>query len=153
MELINTYLIENGKQLQDPWIVCIGYWWKGQHFDAINILSSMIGETREYLAKQVFNKSKRFDLIRSENFQPKEEDEDSKTNAKSNKAETTKEADEWFEYPIISGRNVFIMDFVNQLLDHHIIKRELQKQQFEEESSEEEGGSIFDDFFGGSSAK
>ena len=113
----------------------------------------MIGETREYLAKQVFNKSKRFDLLRSEKYQSEADADEPKSKTKANKADSTQETNGWFEYPIISGRNVFIMDFVNQLLDHHIIKRELQKQQYEEESSEEEGGSIFDDFFGGSSEK
>lgn len=60
---------------------------------------------------------------------------------------------EGFEYPIISGRNIFVLDYINALMDHHIIKREIKKAQFQEDSEEEEGGSIFDDFFGGSSSK
>lgn len=49
--LIDKYLIETGKIVEDPWLVSIGHWWKGQHFDAINELSLMIGETKQRLAK------------------------------------------------------------------------------------------------------
>lgn len=58
-----------------------------------------------------------------------------------------------FEYPVISGRNVFVLDFINHLLDHTIIKRELRNAQIESSSDEEEGGSIFDDIFGGGPPK
>lgn len=34
-------------------------------------------------------------------------------------------------------------------MDHHIVKREIKKAQFQESSSEEEDGDLFDDFFGG----
>ena len=36
-------------------------------------------------------------------------------------------------------------------MDHHIIKRELKRLEFEESSSEEEDGDIFGDYFGGAS--
>lgn len=55
-----------------------------------------------------------------------------------------------FAYPIISGRNVFVLDFINHLMDHHIIKRELKKAEMDDD---DEGGSIFDDFFGGGAPK
>lgn len=35
-ELIDKYFIEDGKGMDDPWLVSIGYWWKQQYFDSIN---------------------------------------------------------------------------------------------------------------------
>lgn len=57
-----------------------------------------------------------------------------------------------FEYPIISGRNVFVLDYINHLLDHHIIKRELRQAELNNYDDSDEGD-IFDDFFGGGGAK
>lgn len=62
------------------------------------------------------------------------------------------EVKDTFEYPIISGRNAFILDFIRQLLDTTVIKRELKKVE-EDSSSDEEGGSIFDAFMGGGKPK
>ena len=45
-----------------------------------------------------------------------------------------------------------MLDYLNHLMNHHIIKREMKKAQFQESSSEEEDGDIFDDFFGGGGA-
>ena len=65
---------------------------------------------------------------------------------------TVASAKQLFEYPIISGRNVFVLDYINHLMDHHIIKRELrQAEQNNYDDSDE--GDIFDDFFGGGGAK
>jgi len=153
-ELIDQYLINNGKDIEDPWLVSIGYWWKGQYFEAINVLSSMISETKQRLAKSVFQKSTRFDLFRQNEVLNEKDEKRNQKGDRQTKSETQPTIN--FEYPIISGRNAFVLDFVNQLLDHHIIKRELQKSKFaaeESSSDEDEGGSIFDDFFAGSSKK
>lgn len=58
-----------------------------------------------------------------------------------------------FQYPIISGRNVFVLEFIHQLMEHHLIKRELQKAKLQEDMDDDDGGDIFDDFFGGSAPK
>jgi hypothetical protein len=58
-----------------------------------------------------------------------------------------------FEYPIISGRNVFVLDFIEHLMNHHIVKRELKNIEMNNDMDEEEGGSIFDDFFGQAQTK
>lgn len=50
-QLIDKYLIEGGKDMDDPWLVSIGYWWKSQHFEAINTLSKMIKETNDRLSQ------------------------------------------------------------------------------------------------------
>jgi hypothetical protein len=161
-DLINKHLIEAGKDVEDPWLVSIGNWWKGDHFEAINVLSSMIGETKQKLAKSVFSKGNRFSLFRHLISPVVEVDPTISTqsvaHSSRNVAETKPDTSFMFmfDYPIISGRNAFVLDFANQLLDHHLIKRELQKAQYAQDDSsseEEEGGSIFDDFFGGGPSK
>jgi DmX-like protein len=63
-DLVDKYFIEDGKGMDDPWLVSIGYWWKKQYFDSINTFSEMIGETTARLAKKVFDKSVNFDLYK-----------------------------------------------------------------------------------------
>lgn len=59
-----------------------------------------------------------------------------------------------FEYPIISGRNAFVLDFIEHLMDHHIVKRAIRDAGMDEDSDESgDGGDIFDDFFGQSATK
>jgi len=62
--LIDKYFIDEGKDMDDPWLVSIGYWWKKQYFDSINTLSSMIEETKLRLSRCVFNREKKFNLYR-----------------------------------------------------------------------------------------
>lgn len=64
IELINKYFIEDGKTLEDPWLVSIGYWWKSEHFEAINTISSMISEKKTKLSQQVFDQQEFFNLYR-----------------------------------------------------------------------------------------
>ena len=64
MSLVDKYFIEYGKQIEDPWLVSIGFWCKSKYFDAINNLSSMIGEGKTKLSKQIFSKSALFNLYK-----------------------------------------------------------------------------------------
>ena len=64
LDLIDLYLIEDGKLMEDPWLVSIGYWWKWEYFEAINTLSSMISETKLNLSKKIFNKGAIFSLYK-----------------------------------------------------------------------------------------
>jgi hypothetical protein len=63
-ELIDEHLIGTGKEMDDPWLVNIGYWWKNQHIDSINNISSMILESNVRLAQCVFQKDNIFDLYK-----------------------------------------------------------------------------------------
>jgi hypothetical protein len=62
--LIDKYLIGTGKEMDDPWLVNIGYWWKQQHIDSINNISSMISESNIRLAQCVFQTENIFDLYK-----------------------------------------------------------------------------------------
>ena len=64
-----------GKEIEDPWLVSIGYWWKKDYIDSINTLSDMIGETNKRLAQKVFDKGEIFDLYK-ENALFKDSNED-----------------------------------------------------------------------------
>lgn len=64
LSLIDKHFIEYGKLMQDPWLVSIGYWWKSKYFDAINNLSSMIGEAKSKVSQQIFNKAGLFNLYK-----------------------------------------------------------------------------------------
>ena len=61
--LIDKYLIESGKDMEDPWLVSIGYWWKKDHFESINTLSSMIAESKARLSQCVFERKENFNLF------------------------------------------------------------------------------------------
>lgn len=63
-DLLDKYLIDHGKDMEDPWLVSIGYWWKGEHFESINTLSAMISETQTRLAQSVFDKKENFNLYK-----------------------------------------------------------------------------------------
>ena len=58
----------------------------------------------------------------------------------------SKSSKQLFKYPIISGRNSFVIDFIKQLLNNPIIKKETNKFEFDNSSSDDENGSIFDMF-------
>lgn len=65
LELIDKHFIEYGKLMEDPWLVSIGYWWKSKHFDAINNLSTMIGEAKSKISQQIFDKKGLFNLYKA----------------------------------------------------------------------------------------
>jgi len=65
-ELIDEHLIKTGKEIEDPWLVSIGYWWKKGYIDSINTLSDMIGENNKRLVQKVFDKSAIFDLYKED---------------------------------------------------------------------------------------
>ena len=77
LQLVDDYLIKMGKEVEDPWLVSIGYWWKKQYIDSINNISGMIEETKDRLAQKVFDKSTIFDLYKDTNA-PQEESQDQK---------------------------------------------------------------------------
>ena len=63
-QLIDLYFIEDGKIMDDPWLVSIGYWWKSEYFEAINTLSSMISEAKIKLSQKIFSKKPVFSLYK-----------------------------------------------------------------------------------------
>ncbi len=51
---INEQLIQNGKMADDPYLVHIGYWWLGEHFESINQVGTMVEDAKQKMSSRVF---------------------------------------------------------------------------------------------------
>jgi hypothetical protein len=151
-KLVDKYFIKEGQKVEDPFLVSIGYWWKGKHVDALNQINKMVDDS--------FNKDEN-------NSEESESDDDQEVTPvlqvgkQTSRPKSPKKKDEnhnvssgfEFNYPIISGIDIFVLDLIEALMDHHIIRRQIEQSKMQQDFDDDDGGSIFDDFFGGGAQK
>jgi hypothetical protein len=135
-EITQQYLIDEGKLANDPWMINLGLWKNKEYLESINQIR-LKGKSTTNCERILKDNDYQFELF-------------GESSKEGSKLAANNQRKKKYEAPLYTNYNYSLIDLVESLKKHHLVKRELNKD-WKLDDGGGAGGpeSIFDDFFGG----